>query len=519
MKFGDGRLVQVPVMYGDIDRQVANLIKQNSENKINGAPRIAVYISELEMEKDRLADPTFVGKLHIRERAIENGEYTSQEGTNYTVERLMPSPYKLTVKADIWASNTEQKIQILEQILMLFNPSLEIQTTDNYIDWTGLSVVYLDNVTFSSRQIPVGVESQIDIATLTFSMPIWISPPSKVKKLGVVSSIIMGMFTDIGAPAEGYLEGFAIDPNEGTRPLFDSIPSPVTVEVTNYHLVVYDGQAKIFSPTERGHLNFQIRETGLNTNDSVSWYEITDKYPNAYTAGESKIFLIQPSGYDVVGTIAINPLDSTILNINWDPDTYPNNTDIPSGYRTSSHGTFDAIIDPTTKGPGSGLPSPTVGIRYLLVNDIGGGLRETLIAENISNRIDTTIDYDRVLDINVFVNDLAVTFDDLNIEGKLVIRLDQDALIDDIITYILKINQDGPDAWKNIDGSDPIANTNDIIEWDGAKWIIIFDSGRNRNTIKYLTNTLTNVQYKWDGISWVKSFEGEYRKGSWRLVL
>ena len=90
MKFGDGRLVQVPVMYGDIDRQVANLIKQNSENKINGAPRIAVYISELEMEKDRLADPTFVGKLHIRERAIENGEYTSQEGTNYTVERLMP---------------------------------------------------------------------------------------------------------------------------------------------------------------------------------------------------------------------------------------------------------------------------------------------------------------------------------------------------------------------------------------------------------------------------------------------
>ena len=154
-----------------------------------------------------------------------------------------------------------------------------------------------------------------------------------------------------------------------------------------------------------------------------------------------------------------------------------------------------------------------------MVNDIGGGLRETLIAENISNRIDTTIDYDRVLDINVFVNDLAVTFDDLNIEGKLVIRLDQDALIDDIITYILKINQDGPDAWKNIDGSDPIANTNDIIEWDGAKWIIIFDSGRNRNTIKYLTNTLTNVQYKWDGISWVKSFEGEYRKGSWRLVL
>ena len=27
---------------------------------------------------------------------------------------------------------------------MLFNPSLEIQTTDNYIDWTSLSVVNLE---------------------------------------------------------------------------------------------------------------------------------------------------------------------------------------------------------------------------------------------------------------------------------------------------------------------------------------------------------------------------------------
>jgi hypothetical protein len=519
IKYGDGRLVQVPVMYGDMDRQVANLIKQNSENKINGAPRIAVYITGLEMDKERLADPTYVGKIHIRERAIENGKYNSLEGSNYTIERLMPSPYKLTVKADIWSSSTEQKLQILEQILMLFNPSLEIQTTDNYIDWTSLSVVYLDDVAFTGRQIPTGTESSIDVATLTFSMPIWISPPSKVKKLGIVQSISMGMYSSIGEPASGYIEGFGEDPNEGSQGIFEQIPEKVNIRIVDYHLITYNGQGKIFSPTEDGHLQFRINETGLDSLNPVSWYEIMDKHPKAYTPGQSKIFLTQPSGLEVIGTIAISPLDNTILNINWDPDTYPSNTDILSPYRLSSPGTFDAIIDPTEKGPGSGLPLPTVGIRYLLINNIGGGVRETLIAENASNRIDTMVDFDKVDDVKILVNDIAVSFVNLNIDGKLVVRLTNDALPDDIITYIINFNHDGPDAWKNTDNTDFIANTNDIIEWTGSNWHIIFDSTKNRDIIKYLTNTLSNVQYKWNGITWVKSFEGEYRKGYWRLIL
>ena len=72
-----------------------------------------------------------------------NKEYLNTQGKNYTVERMMPTPYTLNVTADIWSTNTEQKLQIMEQILMLFNPSLEIQTTDNYVDWTSLSVVNL----------------------------------------------------------------------------------------------------------------------------------------------------------------------------------------------------------------------------------------------------------------------------------------------------------------------------------------------------------------------------------------
>ena len=35
----------VPVVYGDPTRQVANIIRNNSENALNYAPKIAAYVS------------------------------------------------------------------------------------------------------------------------------------------------------------------------------------------------------------------------------------------------------------------------------------------------------------------------------------------------------------------------------------------------------------------------------------------------------------------------------------------
>jgi hypothetical protein len=524
VKYADGTLVPVPVMYGDMDSQVGNIIRQNSENKIQGAPRIAVYISGLEMDKDRLADATFVGKLHIREREIEfnpetgRDEYTSSEGSNYTIERIMPTPYKLTVKADIWSANTDQKLQILEQILMLFNPSLEIQTSDNYVDWTSLSVVYMDDLNFSSRSIPVGNNSAIDIATMDLSMPIWISPPSKVKRLGLINRITMGMFGQIGDSDEGYIDGIDSGSGGSGPGLLDNIGGIATV-IDNFDIVVYGGQARIFYPDARGHRVNNLIDVGIDSIKIVNWTVIFDKYPGKYSGGNSKLFLLQSNGTEVFGTVAINPIDQSILNVQWDTDSYPTNTDISSEHRPSSPGTFDAIIDPKTTGPKSGLTAPTVGTRYLIIDNIGGGVRETLVAENSSNRIDTMVDYDKVIRSEVYVNKIPVNFETLNMEGKLVIRLDTSAQVDDIITYELFVNEDGPDAWKNDDGSDFIANTNDIIEWTGTKWHVIFDSTASKDTIYYLTNIYTNVQYKWNGVSWVKSFEGEYRKGYWRILL
>ena len=187
-------LRQVPVVYGDMTRQVANIIRQNSENALQYAPRIAAYVRELNYDRERMQNPYHVEKQHLRERdVLEDGTYSNKLGAGYTVEKVMPSPFRLEVTADIYSSNTDQKLQIMEQILYLFNPDFEIQKSDNYIDWTSLSYVELTGITFSSRSIPVGADTEIDVATMTFSMPIWLSPPVKVKKLGVVQKIIMSI--------------------------------------------------------------------------------------------------------------------------------------------------------------------------------------------------------------------------------------------------------------------------------------------------------------------------------------
>ena len=445
-KDGDGKITQVPVMYGDITRQVGHILRDNSENKIPSAPRIGVYITGLELDRDRLADASYVGKVHLRERDYDttNNEYLNTQGKNVTVERLMPTPYKLTVAADIWSTNTEQKLQIMEQILMLFNPSLEIQTTDNYIDWTSLSVVDLESVNFSSRSMPTGTESEIDVGSLSFTTPIYISPPVKVKKLGVITNIIMSMFNedtgnvDLGATMpelkrynDEFAEGVFMEDKDGTVVRKDSAGLAVTA-YNDYDVLVLGNTAQLI---HRGVVG--------NTN----WNGFFEALPGTFRSGLSQIQLTRLDiNQSVNGTVAVNSTDETTLIINWDEDTIPSDMVITGS--TGDRNKIDYIIDPTNFNP---TTIKANGVRVLLLGAIGS----------------TT-------------------------------------------------NTDGADAWKNADNTDFVASENDIVEWTGTKWQILFDAS-TVTEIKFVTNLNTGIQYKWTGTEWVKSIEGEYRNGAWRI--
>ena len=353
-KDGQVNLRAVPVVYGDPTRQVANIIRNNSENAMNYAPKIACYVRELNYDRERMQNPYHIEKQHLRERDVDSdGNYTNQLGAGFTVEKVMPSPFRLEVTADIFSSNTDQKLQILEQILYLFNPDFEIQKTDNYIDWTSLSYVELTGVTFSSRTIPVGADSEIDVATMTFSMPIWLSPPVKVKKLGVVQKIIMSIYDDDGGIAKGLIDG--------------ELVSRSFITPNNFGLLVSGNQLRLLGTTgtnvKSGGDGFHTgaRDPGLadpfeEFGPPLNWKLVLDQYGKVIN-GTSQIRLDQPNGNQIIGTIATTTLDDTILLYTIDDDTIPSNT------LTA----VKKIINPATFDPGT----PANGDRYLVINDVG----------------------------------------------------------------------------------------------------------------------------------------------------
>ena len=456
-KDGQINLRAVPVVYGDPTRQVANIIRNNSENALKYAPKIACYVRELNYDRERMQNPYHVEKQHLRERDLDSdGNYTNQLGAGFTVEKVMPSPFRLEVTADIFSSNTDQKLQILEQILYLFNPDFEIQKTDNYIDWTSLSYVELTDITFSSRTIPVGADSEIDVASMTFSMPIWLSPPVKVKKLGVVQKIIMSIYNDDGGIAKGLIDG--------------ELASRSFITPNNFALLVTGNQLRLLGSTgtsvTSGGDGFATgaRDPGLadpfeTFGPAVNWKVLLDQYGKV-TNGTSQIRLTQENGNEVVGTIATTTLDDTILLYTIDSDTIPANT------LTA----VSKIVNPLTFDPGD---TPTNGTRYLITEDIG-----------------------------------KLRFDERSADDTDEVASDTDNTADRGWFFSQK--------WKHRP-----ASKNDIIQYDAIndEWDVVWDASDPDSTIAYVTNLHTGIQYKFNNGVWVKSYEGIYRQGNWSIVL
>lgn len=346
----DHTLVRVPVRYGDATRQAQTILQENSASGMPATPLMTFYITGLDYDRPRIQEPYFVSKINVRQRTYDEATstYETTQGNAFTIERLMPVPYKLTIKLDIWTSNTNQKMQILEQMLVLFNPSLEIQSTDNYIDWTSLSIVELESTQWTSRTIPQGTENPIDVATLTFTLPIWISSPAKVKKLGVVERIIANVFDAQGDAANAVLDN---DLLLGTRQVITPYSYQVLLlgnrlQALKAPEVVIPGNASLAPP--------------VSPDSDLMWQSIVGLY-GVLRPGISYVRLEQEDGSEVIGTVSYDPTDNRFLLIDIDQDTVPANTLQP----------VTAVINPLLSGPNNGLPAPAIGQRYLLTEDTG----------------------------------------------------------------------------------------------------------------------------------------------------
>ena len=418
---GNDIIVRVPIMYGDSSRQAAAIIEQNSASNMPSAPLITYYVSGLEYDQKRTQDPYFLDKVNVRQRQYDptTGQVQTTQGQAFTVERVMPVPYTLRVTVDFWTTNYQQKLELIEQLGVLFNPAMEIQSTDNFIDWTSLSVVYQDGLTFSSRSIPMGTGNPVDVMTWKFYMPIWISTSAKVKKLGVIHKVIASIF-----------KGAALTDMQD-----DELLLGTRQKISPYgYKLLFIGNSLQLVPHNQPQIT---KNTDPNLPDSPNttlyWQSVLNVY-GTVRPGISQIWLQNPyMDTEIVGTIQFNPDDDRLLIYTVDPDTLPQNSLSP----------VESVINPTVKGPDSGLPAADAGQRYLIV-------------ENMSEQ---------------------------------------------------------SSAWGTIN-----ANANDIIEYNGTNWEVVFDS-KNTTTVEFVTNVTSGVQYRFADGQWMKSYEGWYDEGDYSIVI
>lgn len=459
VQFGADTLKCVPVMYGDPSRQAMHILKDNSENTLNTVPAMAAYVTSLNYDRKRIQEPYFVDNKHVRMRAADpdTGELTTQQGNAYTIERLMPVPYSLKMNLDIWTSNTTQKLQLLEQIAPMFNPSFEIQSSDNYFDWTSLTTVNLTDVNWSSRSVGQGDPTDVlDIATMSFEIPIWLTPPAKVKKLGVIHRVVSSVY-DVN-----------LDDNPDEENFLDDnllLGQRVRVSSTNYNvLLLNDPDPLITTANLTIHRHNEIvtppndvidpPPVVIGDDPKISWNLVFSELGGNVCPGISQITLIMPDELnEVTGTIVEDPDDPNNLLFTVDTDTIPTNTLTP----------VDAVIDPLISGPGLGVvPVAAVGQRYLLINDIGAA----------SNTIPDT----------------AAAWEGLAPDFEPLVAKEND-----IVEY--------------------------VADAGGDRWIVTFDASASVGTTEYLTNLTTEIQYCWSEDQWIKSWNGEYKAGYWFVTL
>lgn len=427
---------RVPIMYGDPSWMVSQLIKGASENTLLPSPMFSAWIENIKLAPDRRQDTQFVGKISTIERNFNplTQQYNNQPGIRQDVERYMPVPYDLFFRLDVWTTNTTNKLQIMEQICTIFNPSIQLQQNSNLMDWTSIFEVWLEDIVWSNRSIPQGSEDTRDVLSFKFKVQAWINPPAKLKRSGVISEIVTNVFysddiQNIESKVEGSYDYF----RDG-------------IEATPVQIITTEGNYKVSVFKNNGIDEIMLLNKYGQEDPELSWEKLIKIY-GQITPNITKMRLklnpdIDVSDDDIIGDISQDPTRKNILLYTVDVDTLPSNSFAP----------ILGIIDPMEVSPGDGLPLAYPGQRYILTSQDSIG-EEPAIPPGVSTS-----------------------------------------------------------PW----GDTIVAYPNDIIEYNGTTWMVIFDS-RNNVGKKYVMNNENGSQYVFENNQWSYTYYGIFDPGYWRI--
>ncbi len=517
---GTSTIVRVPCRYGDTTRVAQAIVQGNSENKILSTPFITTFIKDIEMAPERRNDPQMVRSIQVTERQYdeETGRYTNIPGNRYTVENYMPVPYNLIIQVDIWTNNENIKEQLLEQIMVLYNPAIDIQTSVNPLDWTVLTYFELTGIQWTSRTIPIGTDNPIDVATLTFKVPAWINPPSKVKKQSIILEIITSIIQGEKDPESIGWDSYELFSRTITTP-DDANIKIVPLGGYDYELQLCDSTGssidKLLLPT----IITSTASPRLFVGMQFKWNDITIIISNS----DIKLAIV-----DIRACLTGSTYNCILFNE--DEIQFINNSSGDNVFQNIVPGSVEALGLVEATYPGTNITWWRLLQQYGTVNYYA------TFGSNASQIRLTTVD-----DITQTNSDIVGWIDaHPTDQNKLIWHADPQSFPDTTlpdINAIIDPQQSGPginlpnvalgqrylltedpsvtsEAWGSM-----ASHADDIIEWDGSIWTVSWAANNDNGVTQYVMNTRSSRVYKWDKGAWSVVIAARYRQGYWKLVL
>jgi len=188
----DGEIEErkVPVIFAQVERNIANIINRRSPWTNQSFPVIAFTFDGIEVDRD-----SFVPSKHV-----ESMVYTDkQTGDRKGVQSLVGPAFDITSVVHIVASSMDELFQILEQILLMFNDKLVIQKSDDLFDHNYITEVFLTGIADESSH-PIGTDANSYHMSLNFEFKIRLNYPLQYPE--VIKHVKASVFDNTNDPVD-----------------------------------------------------------------------------------------------------------------------------------------------------------------------------------------------------------------------------------------------------------------------------------------------------------------------------
>ena len=204
--------MKVPLAYGPKQKFLTRLREDPNLNKKVALtlPRVGFEISGISYDPSR--------KLNSVQKVKKTNDSTDGKTLS---SQFMPVPYNMDFELVVMAKQSDDALQIVEQILPFFQPDYTITLNDNSTMGTTRDVpIILSNVTYADEYEGSFEDRRVITYTLSFTAKFYLYGPVTDQK--VIKSVQVDQYTDMPVNAPKREQRYTVTPSPATADADDN---------------------------------------------------------------------------------------------------------------------------------------------------------------------------------------------------------------------------------------------------------------------------------------------------------